>query len=138
MEEMTVSCRCGSVKLKINHAQVAQFYCHCGDCRAVTGGAFTPVALFPADAVTVLGGNTFAWTYKTMPRTRCATCGTLLFGEPPGSGLRGVSAHLLPGEKFHPAFHIRCEHAVMPVKDDLPHFKDLPKDFGGSGELASW
>ena len=86
MDAMTLSCRCGSVQLRVGGAPAVQFYCHCEDCRAVSGGAFVPIALFPADAVTMSGGDTSTWTYKTLPRTRCSTCGTFLFGEPPGLG----------------------------------------------------
>lgn len=134
----TISCRCGSVQVRLSDAPIVQFYCHCDDCRAVTGGAFLPIALFPADAVTVSGGPTSTWTYKTLPRTRCSTCGTLLFGEPPGLGVRGVSGFLLPNDVFSPAFHIRCEHAVTRVEDELPHFKDLPASLGGTDETVDW
>ena len=52
--------------------------------------------------------------------------------------MRGVSGFLLPPDEFKPAFHIRCQHAVMPVKDDLPHFKDVPPAFGGTDETVDW
>jgi len=138
MQATTLQCRCGQVTLRLTEAPVAQFYCHCEDCRAVTGGAFSPLALFPAGGVELQGGDTTTWALKTMPRTRCAACGTLLFGEPPGMGMRGVSGWLLPPELFKPEFHIRCQHAVMPVQDALPHFKDVPAAFGGSDEMVGW
>jgi hypothetical protein len=138
MEAMTLSCRCGSVQLRIGNAPMTQFYCHCDDCRAVTGGAFVPIVLFSTDAVAVTRGATFTWTYKTLPRTRCSTCGTFLFGEPPGLGLRGVSGFLLPADMFRPAFHSQCQYAVLAVKDDLPHFKGLPTSFGGTDETVGW
>lgn len=136
--ELETSCRCGSVRLHINGEPVAQFYCHCDDCQAVTGGAFVPIALFPADAIAVIGTGTFTWTYKALPRTRCATCGTFLFGEPPGLGMRGISGYLLPAGEFAPQFHNQCRYAVMPVKDGLPHFKALPASFGGTNETIGW
>jgi hypothetical protein len=138
MEAMTLSCRCGSVQLRVSSAPIAQFYCHCDDCRAATGSAFVPIALFPADAVAVSAGDTFTWTYKSLPRTRCSTCGTFLFGEPPGLGMRGVGGFLLPADMFRPAFHSQCQYAVLPVKDDLPHFKGLPPSFGGTDETVGW
>ncbi|WP_062365209.1 GFA family protein [Variovorax paradoxus] len=138
MQPTTVDCRCGKVRLHLSEAPVAQFYCHCEDCRAVTGGAYAPLALFPAGGVTVSGGDTATSTYRTTPRTRCAHCGTLLFGEPPGMGVRGVSGFLLPAELFKPAFHIHCQRAVAPVKDGLPHFKDMPAAFGGCDEVIGW
>ena len=138
MEATTFSCPCGGVQLRVGAAPVAQFYCHCDDCRAVTGGAFVPIALFSTESLEVSVGDTFSSTYKTMPRTRCSHCGTFLFGEPPGLGLRGVSGSLLPAGMFSPAFHIQCKHAVLPVKDDLPHFKGLPVSFGGTDETVGW
>jgi hypothetical protein len=138
MGPITLNCRCGRVQLRIDGAAVAQFYCHCDDCQAVTGGAFVPLALFPADSVTVSGEETFTWTYKTLPRTRCSTCGTFLFGEPPGLGMRGVSGSLFPSGRFQPSFHTQCQFAVLPVRDGLPHFKVLPTTFGGTGEIVDW
>jgi hypothetical protein len=138
METMTLKCRCGGVQLALSAEPIAQFYCHCDDCQAVTGGAFVPIAIFRAEVLTVIGGETFTWTYKTMPRTRCSHCGTFLFGEPPGMGMRGVSAALLPAGRFKPTFHNQCQFAVMPVKDELPHFKALPADFGGTDETIGW
>ncbi|NJO40132.1 MAG: aldehyde-activating protein [Cyanobacteria bacterium CRU_2_1] len=138
MEATSVECRCGAVKLQISSKPVAQFYCHCADCQAVTGGAYVPLALYPSDTVTVIEGNPTTWTYKTLPRTRCSICGTILFGEPPGMGFRGVSGYLLPTGIFKPDFHVHCQHAAMPVQDDLPHFKGLPASFGGTDEMVSW
>jgi hypothetical protein len=138
MQHTTLQCRCGQVHLHLSEAPIVQFYCHCEDCRAVTGGAYSLLTLFPANGVKLAGGDTTTWTYRTTPRTRCAHCGTLLFGEAPGMGVRGVSGFLLPPDLVKPAFHIRCQHAVMPVMDDLPHFKDVPAAFGGDDETVDW
>jgi hypothetical protein len=137
METVSMKCRCGRVQLHISAPAIAQFYCHCDDCQATSGGAYVPVALFSSDSVTVIG-DTFTWTYKTLPRTRCSACGTFLFGEPPGLGFRGVSGWLLAAGSFRPAHHIQCRYAVAPVKDDLPHFKSLPAGLGGTDETVDW
>lgn len=52
--------------------------------------------------------------------------------------MRGVSGFLLPSEMFKPAFHSQCQYAVLPVKDDLPHFKGVPARFGGTDEAIGW
>jgi hypothetical protein len=137
MDVLTLKCPCGSVQLRVSGAPTVQFFCHCDDCRVATGGAFSPIALFPSEAIAV-DGDTSTWTYKTLPRTRCTKCGTFLFGEPPGLGLRGNSGFLLSAEAFKPAFHSQCQYAVLPVKDGLPHFKALPGCFGGSDETVEW
>lgn len=137
MTTMTLNCRCGCVQVRISAPAVTQFYCHCDDCQATSGGAFIPIALFPSNAVSV-SGDTFTWTYKTLPRTRCSTCGTFLFGEPRGLGLRGVSGSLLPAGTFQASFHNQCQFALLPVRDELPHFKSVPPAFGGTDERVGW
>jgi hypothetical protein len=117
---------------------VAQFLCHCEDCRAVTGDPMTALALFPAAGVELLEGEVGTSVWRTLPRTWCTRCGALLFGEPPGMGMRGVNGALRPAGWFEPAFHIRCGHAVAPVRDGLPHFKDVPPAFGGTDETVDW
>ena len=37
-------------------------------------------------------------------------------------------------EGFKPSFHINYKNAIMPIKDGLPKFKDMPADMGGSGD----
>jgi hypothetical protein len=116
---------------------VEQFYCHCDDCQAATSGPYVAVAIFPADAVTAQG-RLETWTIRTLHRKRCAVCATRLFAEVPDFEQRGVNALLLPEGMFKPEFHINCRYAVLPVNDDLPHFKGFPAKFGGSDETIDW
>ena len=41
---------------------------------------------------------------------------------------------IIPDLPFSPAMHVFYEESVLPIKDGLPKFKDLPKEGGGSGE----
>lgn len=75
---------------------------------------------------------------RTTPRMRCATCGTFLFSEISSFGLRSVGGFLLPKEAFKPQFHVQCQYSVLPVVDNLPHFKAFPAQFGGTDELVHW
>jgi hypothetical protein len=54
------------------------------------------------------------------------------------AGFRSVNAFLLPNAAFSPQMHIQCQHAILPVVDDLPHFKGFPAAFGGSDEQMDW
>jgi hypothetical protein len=137
VKAIEISCLCGAVKVRINGEPVEQFYCHCDDCQAASGGPYVAVAVYPKDAVTVQGElNTL--TIRTMPRKWCARCGTRMIGEVVDFDQRGVNAYLLPQGAFTPAFHINCRYAVLPVRDDLPHFKGFPAKFGGSDETVDW
>lgn len=134
-----VSCLCGAVELRLDGEPADQFYCHCDDCQATNGGAYVAAAVYPSHAVTVMQGELKTWTLKTMPRKRCVVCGTQVMADVPGDvGLTGIKADLLPDGEFKPAFHINCRYAVLPVQDDLPHYKGFPAAFGGSDETVDW
>jgi hypothetical protein len=132
-----VQCNCGAVEVQLTGAPMAQYVCHCDDCQTVHGKAY-PVALYPAPAVVVTRGETGAFVLKTSPRIKCRRCGTYLFAEVPGQPFCGVNADLLPKGRFSPEFHIQCRYAAARIEDDLPHYKNTPAKFRGSGELMSW
>ncbi len=115
-----------------------QAYCHCDDCQAAHGAAYVMTAAYPSSAVELLKGKLVPLVVKTTPRMRCPDCGTFLFSEVKAADLRSVNATLLPKGKFKPQFHLQCQHAVLPVVDDLPHYKAFPAAFGGSDELVGW
>ena len=96
------------------------------------------MSLYPALAVSVVRGDTVVFTLRTSPRTKCKLCGTYLFAEVPGYGVRGVNADLLPQGMFSPEFHIQCRYARGPIEDNLPHYKGTPARFNGSDELMRW
>jgi hypothetical protein len=132
-----VRCRCGAVEVSLTDAPIAQYVCHCDDCQTVHGKAY-PVALYPASAVVLTRGETVVFTLKTSPRTKCARCGTYIFAEVPGQPYFGVNGDLLAAELFSPEFHIQCQYAAARIEDDLPHYRNAPVKFRGSGELMSW
>lgn len=138
MSTREVSCRCGAVKLAVSGDPIAQLYCHCDDCQAAHGAAYVPVAIYPAQAVEVVMGNPAPLAANTLPRMRCTECGTHLFNDVESHGLRNINGYLFPREAFKPQSHVHCKFALLPVVDDLPHYKGLPSAFGGSDELVAW
>lgn len=138
MGSLEVKCLCGSVVLKLTGESVVQAYCHCDDCQAAHGAAYVATAAYPSQAVELIKGQLTPLIIKTAPRMRCDNCGTLLFTQVTGADLRSVNATLLPKEQFKPQLHLQCQHAVLPIVDNLPHYKDLPAAFGGTGELVGW
>lgn len=133
-----IQCRCGELQVELAGEPVVQFYCHCDDCQAAYGGAYIPIAMYPAPAVKVTRGSARRWIYKATPRNSCPSCGTRVYSEISAVGLCGVNGLLLPRGQFQPQFHIQCQHALLPVRDSLPHFKAFPARFGGSDELVDW
>lgn len=138
VKTIDVECRCKKIGLKITGGPVAQLYCHCDDCRAAHGAAYVASAVYPAGIVEVVRGDPTPIVVKTTQRMRCVSCGTYLFSEITTAGLRSVNAFLLPEGEFNPQIHIQCQHAILPVVDDLPHYKGFPASFGGSDELVDW
>ena len=133
----TVHCRCGTVEIQLEDKPMAQFFCHCDDCQQVHGKAY-PSSLYPALAVSIVRGETEVFTLKSTPRTKCKQCGTYLFAEVPGYGVRGVNAEVLPEGMFNPEFHVQCRYAAAPIRDTLAHYKGNPARFYGSDELMQW
>jgi hypothetical protein len=131
-------CRCGAVALKISGEPAVQLYCHCDDCQSAHGAAYVASAIYPAEAVEVVHGKPVALVVRSTERMRCGACGTHLFSELPQVGMRSVNADLLPEGAFKPQFHVQCQHAVLPVVDDLAHYKGFPAAFGGREEFVAW
>jgi hypothetical protein len=83
-EVATGGCLCGAVRYEIAGGVGPAGYCHCSDCRRVTGGAFHVGARAAAKDFRVTAGAPAAYT-KTSDRgvalTRhfCVGCGSPLF-----------------------------------------------------------
>jgi hypothetical protein len=112
-------------------------YCHCDSCRHWSAGPVNAFTLWNPDAVKVTKGEDQVGTYNKTPRSFrkwCKSCGGHLLTDHPPFTLTDVYAALLPDLTFKPAMHVFYEETVLPMKDGLPKFKDLPKEAGGSGE----
>ena len=48
-----------------------------------------------------------------------------------------VYAALLPTLRFEPTLHVHYQETALRLHDSKPKFKDLPKEMGGSGEVAA-
>ncbi|MEO7068050.1 MAG: GFA family protein [Rhodanobacter sp.] len=138
MKTIELQCRCGEIGLEITGEPIAQIYCHCDDCRAAQGAAYVASSVYPAPSVRVVRGQPVSVIVKTTPRMRCATCGTLVFVDVISADMRSINAFLLPKGEFTPQLHVQCQHAVLPVVDNLPHYKGFPASFGGAEEFVAW
>ena len=54
-----------------------------------------------------------------------------------GLGVVDVFAATIPSLAFAPGLHVNYGETVLRIKDGLPKFKDFPKEFGGSGDVAA-
>jgi hypothetical protein len=138
MATTSIQCLCGAVQMELTGEPIAQLYCHCDDCQAVHGAAYISAAMYPIPATRIVSGDLLLWKRKVTTRATCRACGTRMFAEPPGLGIRAITSTLLPPGSFKPTFHMQCQYARVPVKDDLPHYKGFPAAFGGSDEQVAW
>jgi hypothetical protein len=127
-------CACGRIGLELACEPLAQFFCHCDDCQCFFGAAYVATAMYARECVRITRGEPQVWVPKINHRHFCRDCGTRLFSEVPGMGVRGVNAYLLPQGSFRPTFHVQCQYASRPVRDTLPHYRVYPAAFGGTDD----
>ena len=97
-------------------------------------------SLWKPDAVRVTAGADQLATYQKTPvseRQFCKKCGGHVMTNHPPLGMVDVFAATIPTLDFTPGVHVNYAETVLPMKDGLPKFNDFPKEFGGSGEMAS-
>ncbi|MBM4227989.1 MAG: GFA family protein [Gammaproteobacteria bacterium] len=133
----TGECFCGAVKIAANGDPAGMGYCHCADCRHWSAGPINAFTLWPPAQVQITEGAEHIQTYNKTEnsyRKWCKKCGGHLFSEHPGLGLTDVYAAILPTLPFAPGLHVFYSEAKVRVHDGLPKCKDMPGEFGGSGE----
>jgi hypothetical protein len=115
-------------------------YCHCRSCRSWSGGPVNAFTLWKPEAVKITKGADQLATFAKTPmseRQYCKKCGGHLMANHPPLGLVDVFAATLPTLPFKAGVHVNYAETVLPMRDGLPKFKDFPKEFGGSGEMAT-
>ena len=126
-------------------------FCHCLNCRRGSANSAVQIVGVAKPAFKVTKGadklTKFYLTEGSFARHFCSICGSGIYHDPEKAPfLAFFPANLnsvrqkkpeLP-EWAKPTLHINFENAVIPDTykgDGLPHFKDFPAPFGGSGEM---
>ena len=134
------SCYCGAVQFTVSGEPVAMGYCHCDSCRHWSAGPVNAFTLWKSDVVRITQGAENIGTYNKNPRSYrkwCTACGGHIFTEHPEWGLTDVYAAVIPELPFKAGVHVHYQETVLPIKDGVTKFKDLPKEMGGSGVSIS-
>ena len=119
-------CFCGAVQIEVAGEPEGMGYCHCRSCR------WWSVA--PVNAFTLWKPGTVRITQVVAMFQKTPTCGGHLLTNHHLLGLVDVYAATVPTLPFRPGLHINYAETVLPLRDGLPKFKDVPAEFGGSGE----
>ena len=132
-------CFCGAVELEVTGSPEVVGYCHCRSCRSWSGAPVNAFSLWKPEAVRIVAGAEHVAMFqktKFSQRKYCAKCGGHLMNNHPTVGLVDVLAATIPSLTFTPGVHINYAETVLPMKDGLPKLRDLPKEFGGSGQAV--
>jgi hypothetical protein len=131
------SCFCGEVKFEATGTPAVVGYCHCQDCKAWSAAPINAFSLWANADVRITRGQASIGTFnktESSYRKFCKVCGGHLMTDHPGMKLMDVYVSVLPGLPHKPTLHVHYGNKMISVNDGLPKFKDLPADFGGSGE----
>ena len=138
--EMTLpfsgGCVCGAIRYQCAAEPIMMGKCHCRDCQRISGGAFVPFLIVPANVFRVTQGKlSYHFTESLRggkhKRSFCAECGSRLTGaelETP-SPMTGVVAGSLDDPTwFRPQMDIFTEDAQPWDEMDpaLPKFERYP------------
>lgn len=126
-------CYCGATMIQVEKAPDAVAYCHCADCRRVTGAPVAAFAAFDETAVAFTpneGRKVMANPGVT--RTFCETCGSPLTGRYdylPGKVYIAVSL-LDQADDYAPELHAHVSKQLewLHIDDDLERFENSARE----------
>jgi hypothetical protein len=134
------ACFCGAVQIELTGEPNMMGYCHCTDCAEWAGAPVNAFSLWPPENVKVTAGEDKLASYARTPashRKFCSDCGGHVLSEHPDLGMTDVYLNIVPTLQHQGTMHIFYGEKSMSVPDGLPKFKDMPAEFGGSGEMLS-
>lgn len=152
-QKYTGECYCGAVKFCCNEVPFFTQHCHCHKCREIAslssretdklGYSFTAGYLTSHFQIMNGADNLDEVVRNNAILFLCKSCRSLIYGisqDPNKQGGIGVNANNfhftgpLP-DAFKPVRHIWYINRIVNVHDNLPKYKDAPKEQFGSGEL---
>ena len=88
IQTVTGGCLCGAIRYEVTGDIGAAGYCHCADCRRVSGSAFGVSVRVAAAAFHIISGTPRSFTKagdsgRPVARHFCGDCGSPLFTLPP-------------------------------------------------------
>ncbi|MBA3660926.1 MAG: hypothetical protein H0W64_04315 [Gammaproteobacteria bacterium] len=153
MSKYRGQCYCGAIKFYCEGEPFFTQYCHCNKCREVAsqskreadkqGYAWTAGYLTSSFNVTSGVDDLDEVIRNNAKILLCKSCRSLIYGislDPNKQAGIGVNVNnfvfidSMP-DSFKPVRHVCYVNRIISVNDNLPKFKDTPKEQFGSGEL---
>jgi hypothetical protein len=135
---------CGAIEIEAQANPNDSIFCHCQNCRELRDVEVSDVVVWNFEDLTFRTGEHELKTEKGkgeashMEKHSCPSCGMGVYNSN-RFGSVGVSRELIKNanggkvpEKLQPTAHIFYDDRV---KDDLPKFKDIWEEDGGSGVM---
>ena len=139
-ERRSGSCFCGAVQIEVTGEPVVVGYCHCSDCTSWAGAPVQGFSLWAPGAIKISAGVDKLSSFTKAGdshRKFCTQCGGHVMNERPSLGANSVYLNLVPNLDQQATLHVHYEEKTMSIADGLPKYKDLPAEFGGSGEMLA-
>ncbi|HAT8673732.1 hypothetical protein D7217_07705 [Legionella pneumophila] len=146
-------CACGKIQFMCTGEPVFTQYCHCNKCREIASlsqkkqdksGYSLTAAYLTRDFRILSEENDFEEIIKEKAKLfLCSYCHSLVYGialdptqqDSIGINVNNFSFDTSIPDSFKPVRHIWYASRIMDCDDQLPKFKDAPKEQFGSGEL---
>ena len=115
------SCLCGQVRYEVAGPLRPVIGCHCAQCRK-TSGHYVAATSADRDDVTITGDVAWYISSETARRGFCATCGSSLFWDGPGTHLSIITGTLDGPTGLHLSGHIFAADKgdYYDLNDDVP------------------
>lgn len=121
MNIATGGCLCGNVRFQVTGSPLRVGVCHCMDCRKHHGALFHASAIFPAEALSVVGT-----TASYAGRHFCSNCGSSVFSGT-GNEIEVHLGSLDAPDQFKPTYElwtVRRESWLPPFLDTKLYERD--------------
>jgi hypothetical protein len=146
-------CNCGEVKFVCEGEPFFTQYCHCNKCREIAsmsareqdkiGYSYTAAYLTNKFKIDEGEDNLKGFIRNNAKLMLCSNCKSLIYGislDPDQQAGIGINANNFifqneAPDSFAPVRHIWYVNRIVDFNDNLPKFKDAPKEQFGSGEL---
>lgn len=120
----TGSCLCGAVTFSVSGALAQPDACHCGQCRKQSGHYWASTDV-PRAALTIAGEARLTWfqSSEKVRRGFCATCGSVLFWDPPARARIAVAMGAFDaptGTYLHMHIFVADKGDYYDIADGLP------------------
>ena len=128
------SCLCGRVKFDVTEDFELMAFCHCTNCKKLSGAAAMTGGMVRTNAIQINSGVDALRTYRPVegnPKTFCAECGANLFGggwpdaEYSAVRLTAIDSLFAGRPQLHKYVRSAAHWETIP-DDGLPRFEQNP------------